>query len=256
MRYGEKRAASCRKQSCSALGTNNLLRKRRASGGSGSTVAARFILLLAPIAGLTDSSVAATLPAHLFLGHFSQGHLDGWAKKEFAGETRYVIDQIEGNSVLKASSRSSASGLVKRQRIDLQKYPFLNWRWKISNRLPPRDETTKSGDDYPVRVYVVVDGGPLFWRTKSLNYVWSRDTDKGSTWANAFAKRNVVMLSLRDRRDATGVWHEEKRNVLEDIRRYLGSDIPYIASVAIMTDTDNTASSVESFYGDIYFSTR
>ena len=146
--------------------------------------------------------------------------------------------------------------MIRRQRIDLQQYPFLNWRWKVDSRLPPRDETTKNGDDYPVRLYVVVGGGLLFWRSKSLNYVWSRDVAKGSTWANAFAERNVVMLSLRDARDATGVWHEEKRNVLEDIQRHLGRDIRYIVCVAIMTDTDNTESSVESFYGDIYFSTR
>jgi hypothetical protein len=213
-------------------------------------------VLFALIIGLAGSGVAASLPARIYLGQFTQGHLDGWDKEVFSGETHYAIDQVEGGSVLRASSQSSASGLIRRQRIDLQQYPFLNWRWKVDNRLPPRDETTKNGDDYPVRLYVVVGGGLLFWRTRSLNYVWSRDVAKGSTWANAFAERNVVMLSLRDTQDATGVWHQEKRNVLEDIQRHLGSDIRYIVCVAIMTDTDNTESSVESFYGDIYFSTE
>jgi hypothetical protein len=217
--------------------------------------AARFALF-ALIIGLADSSVAASQPARIYLGHFSQGHLDGWDAEVFSGETYYTIDQVDGGRVLRASSQSSASGLIRRQRIDLKQYPFLNWRWKVDNRLPPRDETAKSGDDYPVRLYVVLGGGLLFWRSKSLNYVWSRDLAKGSTWANAFAEKNVVMLSLRDTRDATGVWHEEKRNVLEDIQRHLGSDVRYIVCVAIMTDTDNTESSVESFYGDIYFSTR
>jgi hypothetical protein len=213
-------------------------------------------VLFALIIGLAGSGVAASQPARIYLGQFSQGHLDGWDKEVFSRETHYAIDQVEGGSVLRASSQSSASGLIRRQRIDLQQYPFLNWRWKVDNRLPPRDETTKNGDDYPVRLYVVVGGGLLFWRTKSLNYVWSRDVAKGSTWANAFAERNVIMLSLRDTQDATGVWHQEKRNVLEDIQRHLGSDIRYIVGVAIMTDTDNTESSVESFYGDIYFSTE
>jgi len=217
--------------------------------------AGRFALF-ALIIGLADSGAAASPPARIYLGHFSQGHLDGWDEEVFSGETHYAIDQVEGGSVLRASSQSSASGLIRRQRIDLQQYPVLNWRWKVGNRLPPRDETTRNGDDYPVRLYVVVGGGLLFWRSKSLNYVWSRDVAKGSTWANAFAERNVVMLSLRDTRDATGVWHEEKRNVLEDIQRYLGNDIRYIVCIAIMTDTDNTESSAESFYGDIYFSTR
>jgi hypothetical protein len=211
-----------------------------------------FLLLL----GQAGLSVAANLPERIYLGQFSLGKLDGWDKQIFSGETHYAIHQAGSRSVLRASSQSSASGLVKMQRIDLQQYPFLNWRWKIENRLPPRDETAKNGDDYPVRLYVVVDGGLFFWQTKSLNYVWSREIAKGSTWPNAFARRNVVMLSLRDEQDATGVWYEEKRNVLSDIRDYIGSDIRHIVCVAIMTDTDNTESSANSFYGDIFFSTK
>lgn len=114
----------------------------------------------------------------------------------------------------------------------------------------------KQGDDYAVRLYVVLDGGLFFWQTKSLNYVWSRGASKGSTWPNAFARKNVVMQSLRDGRDATGTWYEEKRNVLTDARRQFGSKIRYVVGVAIMTDTDNTESSVDSYYGDIYFSSR
>jgi hypothetical protein len=218
-------------------------------------IAAR-IAILALLFSLTNPGMAASPPERLYLGHFSDGDLDGWEKRVFSGETQYAIDQAAGGTVLRAVSQSSASGLVKMQRIDLQQYPFLNWRWKIEHRLPPRDETTRGGDDYPVRLYVVLDGGLFFWQTKSLNYVWSRDATRGSTWPNAFARRNVVMLSLRDQRDATAVWFEEKRNVLADLRHHFGSDARYLIGVAIMTDTDNTGSAADSYYGDIYFSTR
>ncbi len=197
---------------------------------------------------------AASPSEQIYLGYFSQGDLDGWDEKAFSGETRYTIEQNEDGSVLAARSQSSASGLVKQQRVDLEEYPFLNWRWKVGNRLPARDESARDGDDYPVRLYVVFDGGLFFWQTRSINYVWSRNAGKGSTWPNAFAKRNVVMVSLRDGQDATGVWHEEKRNVLADVRRHFGSNIGHVVAVAIMTDTDNTGSAAESFYGDIYFS--
>jgi len=214
------------------------------------------ISIFALLLSLTSLCVAASPSERVYLGRFSEGDLDGWDKRVFSGETQYAIDQAEGHKVLRAASQSSASGLVKMQRIDLQQYPFLNWRWKIDHRLPPRDETTRGGDDYPVRLYVVLDGGLFFWQTKSLNYVWSRDATRGSIWPNAFARRNVVMLSLRDKRDATAVWFEEKRNVLADLRHQFGADARYIIGVAIMTDTDNTRSAAVSYYGDIYFSTR
>lgn len=205
---------------------------------------------------LAFSVAAIAAPANLYVGKFSDGRLSDWEAESFEGETEYSIQTVDGVQVLQASSRAGASGLVKKQRIDLYQTPFLNWRWKIDNRLPPRDETQKSGDDYPVRIYVIIDGGFRFWRSKALNYVWTRGISQDSSWPNAFADKNVVMLSLRDANAATGTWYEEKRNVLQDVQRYLDPEIRYIDGIALMTDTDNTKSFVNAYYGDIYFSSR
>lgn len=190
------------------------------------------------------------------VGEFSAGRLEGWETEKFEGETEYRIVEGDGERVLQALSRASASGLLKRQRIDVRAFPYLNWRWKIGNRLPARDESEKAGDDYPARVYLIIDGGWRFWKSRAVNYVWARTMDKGSVWPNAFAGKNVMMVAIRDGSDATGSWYKEKRNVLEDLQRFVDPDIRYIDGVAIMTDSDNTHSSVTSFYGDIYFSSE
>lgn len=195
-------------------------------------------------------------PERLAVGNFSTDGLKGWETKTFEGETDYGIITEQGEEILHAAANDSASGLVKKQRIDLQRYPYLNWRWRIHKRLPSRDESSKAGDDYPVRIYLVVDGGLFFWKTKAVNYVWSRNMPKGSRWPNAFAGDNVMMISLRDSTDETDRWYTEKRNVLDDLREIVGPDIRYVDAVALMTDTDNTHSRAESDYGDIYFSRR
>lgn len=199
---------------------------------------------------------ANTAPADRYIGEFSKGKLGDWKAEEFDGETEYLIVEDGGTKVLQASSRASASGLVKKGRIDLWQTPYLNWRWKIGNRLPTRNESSKEGDDYPVRIYLIIDGGLRFWKSKALNYVWTRGLAKGSTWPNAFAANNVVMMSLRDEKDEVGVWKNEKRNVLEDLQTLVSPRIRYIDGIAIMTDTDNTNSFVNAFYGDIYFSNQ
>jgi len=188
------------------------------------------------------------------VGEFSAGQVSLWKEEVFEGRTEYSIQNVDGGKVLQASSRSAASGLIRKIRVDLWQYPYLNWRWFIENRLPLRNETTKEGDDYPVRIYVIVDGKTRVWKTKSLSYVWSRGASKGQVWPNAFADKNVVMLSVRDSSDDTHRWYNEKRNVLQDVQRYLDPEIRYIDIVAIMTDTDNTNSFVNAYYGDIYFS--
>ena len=136
-----------------------------------------FIALMTVLA--VQNSVAKPT---LLLGGFSHNRLDGWEHKSFKGETRYELQTLDGNVVLKADSQAAGSGLFKEQRIDLEKTPFLNWSWRIDNRLSGLNEQSKAGDDYAARIYVVVKGGLAFWQTKAINYVWTGSTAKNTVW--------------------------------------------------------------------------
>ena len=190
----------------------------------------------------------------LMIGSFSSGSLGNWESRKFKGQTHYQLTDLAGAKVLKAESANSASGLYKKQRIDLQKTPFMNWRWRIEKRLGNINEQAKSGDDYTARVYVVVSGGLAFWRTRAINYVWASTSPKGKIWPNAFAGDHAMMIARRSSSDQTGTWYTEKRNILDDLKQQFGEDIRYIDAVAIMTDTDNAQGNATAYYGDIYFS--
>lgn len=190
----------------------------------------------------------------LVIGDFSAGRTEHWNPERFRGETVYELIRFDDGQVLAAHSVNSASGLVREMTVDLQAYPYLNWRWRVDTSLPEQDETRKDGDDYAARIYVVVSGGLVFWRTRALNYVWSSRTAVNSPWPNAYASDNVVMLAVRSADDLTGTWHTEKRNVYDDLKTVFGDDIRYIHAVALMTDSDDSNSEVRAYYGDIYFS--
>ncbi len=187
------------------------------------------------------------------LGEFSQNTLHGWEKHEFKGNTQYELIEIERKTVLRAISRASASGLIKRQRISLEETPFLNWQWRIERPLYRVAENLKQGDDFAARIYVVIDGGILFWRTLALNYVWASQHPKGSLWDNPFTG-NAKMLAVESGDKLTGQWVTEKRNVKQDLKKAFGREFQFIDAVAIMTDTDNSGQSATAYYGDIYFS--
>lgn len=190
------------------------------------------------------------------VGEFSAGRLDNWEAHEFERLTDYrIIEDSPGNRALKAESHASASGLYLKQRIDLEKTPFIHWRWKLIEPLSTQvKERTKAGDDYAARLYVVVDGGLRFWQTKSLNYVWASNLPKLSYWPNAYAGKSVMMLALRAREAQLNTWYSETRNVREDFKHYMGQDFRFIDAVALMTDTDNSQEAATALYGDIYFS--
>lgn len=181
--------------------------------------------------------------------------LSGWESEKFSGETLYEVVNIDDRPVIRASSNHTASGLVRKITIDLTKTPYLNWSWKVDNVLTDVDEQQKSGDDYAARVYVVISGGLLFWRTRAISYVWASRQPQNSSWPNAFTG-NAVMVAVQSGPALTGQWVTEKRNVLEDIKQLLDVDKTSIDAVAIMTDTDNSRQSATAYYGDIYFTAQ
>ncbi|MEW5755533.1 MAG: DUF3047 domain-containing protein [Pseudomonadota bacterium] len=204
-----------------------------------------IMLIASPCSLAADSG-------RILVGDFGHGRLDDWEEKSFRGNTTYILRTDSTMQVLEARSAASASGLYRKIRIDLAQTPYLNWSWKIGNTLDGVNERSKQGDDYPARIYVVVSGGILFWKTQALNYVWSSTQMPGTDWPNAYTD-HARMVAVRGREDEPGSWRTEKRNVREDFKRYFGEDIRYIDAVALMSDTDNSGQAVTAYYGDIYF---
>jgi hypothetical protein len=195
----------------------------------------------------------------------SDNGIESWTSKVFSGKSIYSVGDYKGRLALKALSHHSASGLVLEKQIDLIATPYLNWSWLVEKTLPELDERSKAGDDFVARVYVVIDGGFMVWNTKSLNYVWSSNQDKGLVWNNAFAGSSVKMMSVRGQQSQQSQWYEEKRNVYQDLIETFedkGSQkanrkaYQYIDMIAIMTDTDNSGKDAETYYGDIIFTEK
>ncbi|MCP9760794.1 DUF3047 domain-containing protein [Aquitalea sp. S1-19] len=210
------------------------------------------ILNPAWLLALSASSIFAAEP---LAGAFSQGSLAGWDTKSFKGETRYRLVQDGNTTVLRADADGGASGKFRKMKVDLTKTPFLNWRWKISNTYAGVNERSKSGDDYPARVYVVDERGPFGLSSRALNYVWSSNQPIGSRWPNAFVSQ--AMLQAVDSGNAkAGQWVVHKRNVREDLKTAFGEDFDHIDAVALMSDADNAGGKASAWYGDIWFSAQ
>lgn len=74
-----------------------------------------------------EASAVQVIP----LGKFSKATLANWETISFEGETHYRLQELDGETVLQAQSQASASGYLIKQSIDLKKFPYLNWRWRV-----------------------------------------------------------------------------------------------------------------------------
>lgn len=215
---------------------------------------ARFILATAVLA--VACAAAPPAPAERPVSAvpvLTDADLSAWESWEFSGTTRYSRVDLAGQTVLKSVSDAAASGIYRKIRVDLEKTPVLHWNWRVDNTLGDIDETSKGGDDYPARIYVVASHPVFFWKTTAISYVWSSVQPAGSTWPNAFSA-NARMLAVRSGSSGLQRWHRERRNVREDFQKLFGEDVRYIDAVAVMTDTDNTGRRAVAYYGDIWFS--
>ena len=222
----------------------------------------RFLISFFTLSVCLSANVNA---ADLNVTDLNNNVVQKWEQKLFDGQTTYSILQHKGQRALKAVSDGTASGLLLKKKIDLQNTPFLNWSWLIEQKLPGLNERSKAGDDFAARVYIVIDGGLMAWRAKSVSYVWSSNQNKGQVWNNAFAGSKVKMIAVRGKEDKEGQWQNEKRNVYQDLIAQFGDQgsekanleaYRFIDVVAIMTDTDNSKGKAESYYGDLVFSAK
>jgi hypothetical protein len=218
------------------------------------TLALLCVFLLA----MTSVRSEVFVDKKVFVGAFSLGSLVGWQPQIFEGKTQYQLvkdEEEEDKQVLMSYSEATASGLVYKQRIDLEQTPWLNWSWKTYTVLTGLDERLHKGDDFTARLYVIIDGGLLFWKTQALNYVWASSHGKGEIWENPYTS-HTTMIAIDAGSAGLGSWQYYSRNVREDFKHILGKDVRYIDAVAIMTDTDNSQQKATTYYGDIFFTDK
>lgn len=224
-----------------------------------------------PCCSLSLLGLVLTLFAHaddglLFREDFQT--LDRWEPLYFDGierHSRYEIRRRGEASVLAATSDDSASALVHQRRYKLRDYPVLKWRWKVDHVYAGGDYRRKAGDDYPLRIYVMFAYDPdrasigtrlqyglakaIYGRYpphSSLNYIWANREDATEWVPNPYTDR-AIMIPLERGTRKLGAWVEETVNVLEDYRKAFGSEPPAEASLAVMSDGDNTGEGTTAF---------
>ena len=226
-----------------------------------------FLIALTATAALCDSGQI------LFREEFQ--NLSDWDPLTFPKinkHSTYTIITEKGHSILKAESHSSASAIIYRKTWNVYEYPHLRWRWRVDNVYKKGDIRDKSGDDYPIRVYVMFPYDPkeaditerlqygiakaLYGKYpphSTLNYVWTGQNIAERIITSPYTDKAKIVI-LENGRSAIGIWVEETVNILDDYRAAFGKDPPQTAGIAIMNDSDNTGETAVSYinYIDVF----
>jgi hypothetical protein len=201
-----------------------------------------------------------------------EGLPEGWAPYKlarFKPLTQFALVREEGVTVVRARSKSSVSGLQTPVNVDLHEYPVIRWRWNVT-RPVDGDTGIPAKADSAARIVLTFEGGredlpayeqlnydlayaltgnPLPFAT--LMYTWEPGKSPGEVVTHYNSSRVKMIV-------ATGQpgWNEVRVNVLEDYRRAFGEEPPRVKTVGILSDSDNTGTEGEAYFGDIVFEAR
>ena len=192
-----------------------------------------------------------------------------WSVLPNKKKTNYRLQKYQGKTVLHADASSSASGLaipLKPRNVDGLN---ISWSWKALNQISTADISHGGNDDAPLRLMLAFDGDKTKLSFKdqmaldmaqlisghdmpyaTLMYVWGGGAKIDSVIPNAHSSR-VRMIVVDSEQSPVGEWRKHSRNIADDYKKAFGENPGKLIGIGVMTDSDNTKSTVKAIYGDI-----
>lgn len=158
-------------------------------------------------------------------------------------------------------SNSSASALIFSNRITFTDSSVLRWKWMVNKAPQTTDPTTKQGDDYAIRIYIIASNNNPALSTwdkmrlaladklgeekpgPTLGYVWTATTSKQRCYPSPYTSL-VRLIAIQGE---LGLWSAEEVQPERDFQECFGAPLADTARIALMTDSDNSRTSTEGY---------
>lgn len=227
---------------------------------AGTTVAGVGLLAGCGHAPADQPDIAAA-PAH-------QG-VDAWVGYALPGKrlTRYQRTVFDGRPAILAKADASASMVRQRVLIDPDQLGTIDFSWWVPALVPGADLSDRHAADSPVRVVLAFDGDVSRLPAKDRVMFELAETLTGDVppyatlmyvWDSRSALETVLPGGRSDRIRKIVVdsgpsqlrsWRVHQRHIVQDFERAFGERPGRLVGVALMTDSDNTASQTQALYG-------
>ncbi|CAN5244879.1 DUF3047 domain-containing protein [soil metagenome] len=184
-------------------------------------------------------------------------------------QTAYQLVNDQNKTVLHSRAEGSSSGLMQYVNIDPFRQPWLSWDWKIGNAIDTVDDTKHTTEDSPGRVILGFDGDKdnlsfadqiLFETARvftgyefpyaTLMYIWDSKAPIGTVMTSNRSGR-IKMLVVANASEGVGQWRNFKRNIVADFEKAYGEKPGKLIGVGVLTDTDTSGETAETWYGDL-----
>ncbi len=179
----------------------------------------------------------------------------------------------DGRHAMAAHSSSSASMVRQAVRIEPAELGSVRFSWKVPDLIAQADMALRETDDSPVRIVLAFEGDRSRFSGKNamlselartltgeelpyatLMYVWCNTRPAGSVIINPRTDR-IRKLVVESGAGRLRQWVDYERNIRADYEKAFGEAPGALVGIGIMTDSDNTRSTTQAWYGPVSLGT-
>jgi len=158
----------------------------------------------------------------------------------------YRVAEEDGNRFLHAHAESQDVQIGLTKTFPPKQFPILQWRWRAKQLPVGANEQKVKTNDSAASVYVIFDSTLV---PRAIKYVWSSSLPVGVHLTSPVYWRAKVVV-LKSGAAAADSWRTETVNFYEDYKRLFDAEPGEVKGVAILTDSDATATVAEADYDD------
>jgi hypothetical protein len=163
---------------------------------------------------------------------------NGWKVQRGRADTFIVKEKT---LFMQNTNASTAIGVKFKEKIEVRKYPEIEFRVRVDEIPSASNVTVRNIDDAAFRLFVLFDkGGWALSPPQTIGYVWDTTKKVGTTGRSAtFGKVRYIVIGSG--RDGLGEWREYRRNILEDYKLlFESSDVPKIQAIGLKCDSNHS----------------
>lgn len=194
-----------------------------------------------------------------------------WRHHHLSGKqaTKYVYAHVDGRDAMAVTAVSSASLLRQKVRIAPDELGRVKFSWKVPELIVQADLAGRDTADSPVRILLAFEGDRSRFSAKNamlselshaitgeplpyatLMYVWCNTRAPGSVIFSPRTDR-IRKLVVESGAKNLNQWLDYERDIRADFEKAFGEPPGALVGIGIMTDSDNTRSTTQAWYGQL-----
>ncbi len=183
----------------------------------------------------------------------------GWTYKGKFGTraAKFDIVNLDGTRVLRlASDKGTGTLLHDIARIDLSKYRWMRWKWRVAALPRNADGTVPARDDQAIGIYI---GTGSTFSQESVAFRWETRTPKETTGKVKYAMGalQVHWICVRNESDGLNKWYVDECNIYDILYKYFNGKVPSKdIALSLSANSQYTGSSSVAYLEYIEFSEK